>query len=160
TRLTQRLRDDDIHRLRLRHRDAWIDRGHRRWRETRHDIQLETAAHGDEPERKILLRPGPIEFHPGRFDHTLRTHVADNADDVRGRTRAGDQQRLSDRVLVGEDLLCTGLADQHDVLATREVVFVEVATGQHRNAPGLEVAGSDVVTRSRGTLVHRRNLEV
>ena len=53
-----------------------------------------------------------------------------------------------------------GLADDDDVLPVGRVLLIEVAAGEKRNAPCLEVVWRNVVGGSCGTFIDRQDLTV
>ena len=55
-----------------------------------------------------------------------------------GVARAGHEQGFADRIFVSENFARAGLADQHHVGLIGQIVLIEVAAGEQRNAPGLE----------------------
>src|SRR6202007_2322915 len=57
-------------------------------------------------------------------------------------------------------LLCAALANDDDVLAIRRVVLIEVAAGEKRNAPRLEVIWRDVVADACSAFIDRKNLAI
>src|SRR6266478_5717205 len=93
-----------------------------------------------------------------RLRDLARAHVADDADDFRRRAVTADEQRLADRIFAPENLLRAALADQDHVLAAGDVMLIEIAPGQERNAKGLEVIRCNVVEDGGGTFVDRDNL--
>ena len=96
----------------------------------------EIAAHIDAEERKALLRPGPVEFYIIGLADFARAHIANDADDLGRHAVTADKQRFADGIFVAENLLRAALADEDHVLADPgDVVFVEIAPGQKRNAP-------------------------
>src|SRR6266403_988758 len=159
-RLTDSLRDDRAHRLRQRDREIGIDGRERGAHQLRYRVHAKTAAHIDAEERKALLRPRPVEFHVVGLGNLSRAHVADDADDLRRRAVTADEQRLADRIFAAKNLLRTGLADQDHVLTAVDVVLIEIAPGQKRNAKGPEVIRCNVVEDGGGTLVDGENLAV
>src|SRR6266513_2385554 len=159
-RLTDGLRDDRAHRLRQRDCETGIDGRERGAHQPRHGVHAEIAAHIDAEERKALLRPRPVEFYIVRLRDLARAHVADDANDLRWRAVTADEQRLADRIFAPENLLRTALADQDHVLAANDVMLIEIAPRQERNAKGLEVIRCNVVEDGGGTLVDRENLAV
>src|SRR6266481_1196424 len=159
-RLTDGLRDDRAHRLRQRDCETGIDGRERGAHQPRHRVHAKIAAHIDAEERKALLRPRPVEFDIVRLCDLARAHVADDADDLRWRAVTADEQCLADRIFVAENFLRAALADQDHVLAAGDVVLIEIAPGQKRNTPGLDVIRCNVVEDSSGALVDRENLAV
>src|SRR5207247_11120323 len=117
----------------------------------RHRVHAKIAANINAEERKALLRPRPVEFYVVRLRDLARAHVADDADDFRRRTVTADEQRLADRTFAPENLLRAALADQDHVLATGDVMLIEIAPGQKRNAKSLEVMRYNVVEAGGGT---------
>src|SRR5207249_8410604 len=97
----------------LRQRDgkAGIDSRQRGADQLSHRIDAEIAPHIDAEERKVLLRPWPVEFYIIRLRDLARAHVADDADDLRWRAITADEQRLADRIFAPENLLRATLAD-------------------------------------------------
>src|SRR5207247_11142400 len=126
----------------------------------RHRVHAKIAANINAEERKALLRPRPVEFYIVRLRDLARAHVADDADDFRRRAVTADEQRLADRIFATENLLRTALADQDHVLAAGDVVLIEIAPGQKRNAKGLEVIRFNVVEDAGRALVDREDLAV
>src|SRR5437879_2347227 len=107
-----------------------------------------------------LLRPRPVEFYIVRLRDLARAHVGDDADDFRRRAVTADEQRLADRIFAAENFLRAALADQDHVLAASDVVLIEIAPGQKRNAKGLDVIRCNVVEDGGGTFVNWENLTV
>src|SRR5436305_14633239 len=103
------------------------------------------AAHRDAEERKILLSPGTIQFDIVRLDDLARAHITDHPDNLRWRAGAANEKCLSNGIFVTENLLRSCLADEQHILMIRPVALIEIASGQNRNTPGLEVIGGDVV---------------
>src|SRR5437588_3332383 len=159
-RLTDGLRDDRAHRLRQRDCETGIDGRECGAHQLRHRVHAKIAAHINAEERKALLRPRPVEFYVVRLRDLARAHVADDADDFRRRAVTADEQRLADRTFAPENLLRAALADQDHVLAIGDVMLIEIAPGQKRNAKGLEVIRCNVVEDGGRTFVDRENLAV
>src|SRR4029077_14088259 len=111
---------------------------------------FEVAANGDVNEWKVFLCPRQIKFHFGQFSDALRTHVADNSNDLHGSAEAGYKQRLADGIFVGKNFLRSRLADQTNVPASGDIVFVKITPGNERNSPGLQISRRDIVTRRSG----------
>src|SRR5213075_659421 len=63
-------------------------------------------------------------------------------------------------ILTRENLFRTGLTDQTNFLSVGGVVFIELAASQKRHSPGLEVSGSNLVTRHDLTLLDWRNIMI
>src|SRR5438128_3356981 len=159
-RLTDGLRDDRAHRLRQRDGETGIDGRECGAHQLRHRVHTKIAAHINAEKRKALLRPRPVEFYIVRLRDLARAHVADDADDLCWRAVTADEQRLADRIFAPENLLRTALADQDHVLAANDVMLIEIAPRQERNAKGLEIIRCNVVEDGGGTLVDRENLAV
>src|SRR6266436_9651766 len=95
----------------------------------------------------------------GLCDFT-RAHISDHADDLRWNARTADEQRFPERIFVAENFLRAALADDNDVLPIGCVVFIEVAAGEKRNAPCLEVLWRDVVGGRGGAFIDRQDLAI
>ena len=54
----------------------------------------------------------------------------------------------------------TGLTDQTNFLSVGGVVFIEVTASQEWHSPGLEISGSNLVTRHDLTLLDWRNITI
>src|SRR5439155_19447575 len=54
----------------------------------------------------------------------------------------------------------TGLTDQTNFLSVGGVVFIEVTASQERHSPGLEISGSNLVTRHDLTLLNWQNITI
>ena len=96
------------------------------------------APHRHGQERKIFLRPGAIKFHLVALRHALRAHIADHADNFSRHAAARGKQDFPDRIFVPENFARAGLANQHHILMIHEIMLVEIASGEQRNAPGLK----------------------
>src|SRR4030095_7772792 len=160
TRLSSRLRNDSVHHLRDRNRDAWIHFRDGRLHQFRDRIEFQAAANGNVEEWKILLRPRTIKFHVRRFDQALRTHVSDDAHNFHRRAVAGDEQRFADGIFVRKNFFRACLTNETDVPAIGDVVFIEVAPCDERDSPDLEVARHDVVTRRARSVFPRWHIAV
>src|SRR4030095_5312841 len=112
----------------------------------------------DAHERKIFLCPGPIEFHVVRLADLARANISDDSNNFRRGASACHEQGLTNWTFFSENLSRSRLADQHDIGLTGEVVLIEVAPGDNRNAPGLEVSRHRIVGGRNGTLRHRRHM--
>ena len=159
TRLTERLRDDRVHGLRHRDRQTGIHFRQRGLHELRHRIHFQIAADGDVNEWKVFLRPRPIKFHTRRLGHSDRAHIADDSDNFARHTRL-DEQSLSDWILARINFFRTGLTDQTNLLSVGGVVLIELAAGQKRHSPGLEISGRNVVTRRDRAFLDWRNIAI
>jgi hypothetical protein len=87
-----------------------------------------------------------------------RANISDYANNFRRGAGACDKQGLTDWIFFPENLSRSCLADQHDVRLTGEIVPIEVAPGDNRNAPGLEVSWHRIMGGRSGTLRHRRHI--
>src|SRR5262249_3685318 len=90
----------------------------------------------------------------------LRPHIADDADNFRRRAAAGDQQRLADGIFVRKNFFCPCPANETNVPAFGEIMFIQITSGDERNSPGLEVSWHYVVTWRIRSIFHRRDIAV
>ena len=101
--------------------------------------------HRDGEERKILLRERPVKFHVVMLIEPNRTHIADHPDDLDWHTPARDEQRLADRIFVAENRLRSGCADENYVWMIGDVLLIEIAAGEERNAERAKPSRCDVI---------------
>src|SRR5881398_3422146 len=59
-----------------------------------------------------------------------------------------------------ENFFRTGLTDQTNFLSVGGVVFIEVTAREKRHFPGLEISGSNLMTRHDLTLLDWRNITI
>ena len=121
----------------------------------RHGIDTQMAAHGDAKKRKILLSPRTIQFHIVRLGDLARAHITDDTDNLRRRAGAANEKCFPNGIIITENFFRSRLANEQHILMTRPVMLIEVASGQDRNAPGLEVIRRNVVGGCSCALVDR-----
>src|SRR3977135_3859566 len=100
----------------------------------------------------------PIKFHVFWLVEPHRAHIPHYSHDLDAHAPARDEQRFADRILIAENRLRAGSANQDDVRMIGNVLLVEVAAGEERNSEGPQPAGSNVVRRRPFALRDWRNV--
>src|SRR5262249_30653443 len=126
----------------------------------RHRIRAQVAVDDNDREGKTLLRPRTINLHVIRLSNFARPNIAHNADNYAWNIPGADEQRFANWVLVPENFLRAGLADQDHLLSVSRVVLIEIAARENRNSPGLEIIGRDIVKRGLLAFIQRQHFTI